>query len=181
MQDTSVAGRYARALFIVTSKRGETPQALEDLKGLWQIAQPGTPVARLLATPQVLLTDKRRVLLAGLEGKTLRSVALFIDLLLRKGRLGHLGTIVTEFEALVEREQGIQRATVTSAVPLNESEMALLHRELEGKTGKKIRLTAQVEPALVGGALVRIGDRVVDRSVQTLLAAVERQLLEASV
>src|SRR5258705_13479314 len=101
MQDTTVAARYARALFIVTSKRKETPQALEDLKGLWQVVRPGTPVGHLLATPQVLLADKRRVLLAGLEGKVVRSVALFVDLLLRKGRLIQLESIVKEFEALV--------------------------------------------------------------------------------
>src|SRR5438874_8068777 len=46
-----------------------------------QVVRPGTPVGRLLATPQVLLSDKRRVLLAGLEGKAVRSVALFVDLL----------------------------------------------------------------------------------------------------
>jgi F-type H+-transporting ATPase subunit delta len=181
MQDTSVAGRYARALFIVTEKRGETTQALEDLKGLWNIMKPGTPVGRLLATPMVLLSDKRKVLMKALEGKVLHAVVLFIDLLLRKTRLHELQTIVTEYEALVERKEGIQRAAVTSAVPLSEAERATLHRHLERTTGKKIRLTSGLDTGLVGGALVRIGDRVVDRSVQALLAAIERQLMETSV
>lgn len=181
MKDTSVAGRYARALFIVTEKRGETPRALEDLKGLWKVCAPGTPVSRLLGTPMVLLSDKRKVLLQALEGRAVHSVTLFVDLLLRKKRLNELETIVTEFEALVERQQGIQRAAVTSAVPLIEAERERLHRELERMTGKKIRLTAGVDTRLVGGALVRIGDRVVDRSVHSLLAAIERQLMETSV
>ncbi len=181
MQDTTVAARYARALFIVTEKRHETPAALGDLKALWGVARPGTPVGRLLATPMVLLSDKRRVLRQVLDGRLLPSVVLFVDLLLRKKRLHELESILSEFEALVERQQGIQRATVTSAVPLSEAERANLHRELERLTGKKIRLSAGVDERLVGGALVRIGDRVVDRSVRSLLGAIERQLMEASV
>ena len=66
MRDSSVAGRYARALFLLTEKRGETVAALEDLKGMWEVLKPGTRVGDLFATPQVLLADKRRVLLEGL-------------------------------------------------------------------------------------------------------------------
>ncbi len=181
IKDTTVAARYARALYLVTEKRGETPQALGDLQGVWEALKPGTPAARLLATPMVRLADKRTALRKVFEGRTLRLVAVFADLLLRKKRLAELPIIVTEFEALVERKQGIQRAQVVSAVPLQETERARLHAEIERMTGKKIRLTADVDPRLVGGALVRIGDRVFDRSVRSLLEAMEQRLLETSV
>ncbi|MEO5616272.1 MAG: ATP synthase F1 subunit delta [Candidatus Eisenbacteria bacterium] len=181
IKDTSVAARYARALFMITEKRGETAQALGDLQGLWGVLEPDTPAGRLLATPMVRLTDKRATVLKVLEGRTVRSVAVFVDLLLRKKRLVQLPAIVTEFEALVERQQGIQRAQVVSAVPLHEDEQRRLHAEIEKLTGKKIRLTADVDARLLGGALVRIGDRVIDRSVRTLLEATEQRLLETSV
>lgn len=181
MKDSTVAARYARALFIVTEKRGETPRALEDLKSLWEVVKPGTKVGGFLATPRVLMSDKRRVLRERLAGPCLHSVILFLDLLLRKKRLGELGTIVTEFEALVERAQGVRRAQAVSAVPMTEDERARLHRELERVTGAKIKLTTEVDASLLGGALVRIGDRVVDRSVRTLLDAIHQQLAEASV
>jgi F-type H+-transporting ATPase subunit delta len=180
-KDTTVAARYARALFILTEKRGETASALPDLQALWSVVKPGTRVGHFLSTPQLLLSDKRKALLDTLEGRCLRSVALFLDLLLRKKRLGELETIVREFEALVERAQGIQRAQVVSAVPMPEAERKRLHAELERWTKKKIKLTAEVDPSLVGGAFVRIGDRVVDRSVRTLLDTIGRQLHEASV
>ncbi len=181
MKDSSVAGRYARALFIVTEKRGETPRALEDLKSLWEVVRPGTKVAGFLATPRVLLTDKRRVLRERLDGPCLRSVVLFLDLLLRKKRLPELTAIVTEFEALVERAQGVKRAHAVSAVPMTDGERARLLEQLERSTGAKIRLTTEVDASLLGGALVRIGDRVIDRSVRTLLEAIEQQLTEVSV
>ena len=143
--------------------------------------QPGTRVAHFLATPQVLLSDKRRALQTTLAGRCVPSVALFIDLLLRKKRLHELAEVVVEFEALVERLQGIQRAHVASAVALTESEKRDLHAALERMTGKKIRMDTTVEPDLVGGALVRIGDRVFDRTVRMMLRRIHEQLSEAGV
>jgi len=181
MKDVAVAARYARALFILTERRGETVRTLEDLKGVWEVLRPSTRVGALLATPQVLLSDKRKVVAQVFGGRVTPAVVLFIDLMLRKKRLHELELIVKEFEAIVERQQGIVRAQVTSAVPLTTDETARLHAELEQRTKSKIRLTADVDPSLVGGALVRIGDRVIDRTVRTLLEQLGRQLAEVSV
>jgi F0F1-type ATP synthase delta subunit len=93
---------------------------------MWEVVKPGTRVGALLETPQVLLTDKRKVL-ATLLDRVSRPVVLFIDLLLRKKRLGELEQIVHEYEAIVEKQQGIQRATVVSAVPLTREETDRLH------------------------------------------------------
>ena len=181
MKDTTVAARYARALFILTEKRGETAPALEDLKAMGEVLKPGSRVGGLFATPQVLLSDKRKVLLEMLKGRVSHAVVLFIDLLLRKNRLGELAHVVHGFEAIVEKQQGIQRAQVVSAVPLTDAERDTLHAQLEKSTQSKIRLTTRVDDRLVGGALVRIGDRVIDRSVRTLLEQIERQLSEVTV
>jgi F-type H+-transporting ATPase subunit delta len=181
VKDVSVAGRYARALFIITEKRGETVRALEDLKSLVEVFRPGTPASQLLQSPQVMLSNKRKAVQATLEKRVVHSVAVFVDLLLRKKRMRGFDTIVHEFEALVEHQQGIRRAHVVSAVPLLPVESERLHRDLETATGAKIRLTSEVDPELLGGAFVRIGDRVIDRSVRTLLETIEHQLSEVSV
>lgn len=181
MRDSTVATRYAKALFLVTEKRGETVRALEDLKGLREVLAPGSRVASYLATPQVRLADKRRAAAATLEGRASRPVALFVDLLLRKKRLAELPTIVSEFEALVERSQGIVHAQVVSAVPLEEAERDRLLAELRRVTGKNVRIYPRTDPSVVGGAYVRIGDHVIDRTVKTLLEAIEHQLLMTSV
>jgi F-type H+-transporting ATPase subunit delta len=180
-KDTTVAARYARALFIVTEKRRETVAALGDLQAAFLVVKPGSRVGASLASPQLRLADKRKALQAAFEGRMVRSVALFVDLLVRKKRLSELATIVEEFEALVERAQGVQRARVVSAVGLSDAETKRLHAVLESWTQKKIKLTSDVDPSLLGGALVRIGDRVVDRSVRSLLDGMARQLYEANV
>ena len=181
MRDTALAARYARALLIVTERRGETARALEDVKGMGALLRPPSRVGALLSTPQVALADKRTVVARVLEGHALRTVSLFVDLLLRKQRLGQFQTIVSEFEALVEKQQGIQRARVVSAVPLAPAELERLHAELERTSGAKIKLAFEIDPLLLGGALVRIGDRVIDRSVRTLLEAIGQQLQQVSV
>ena len=68
-----------------------------------------------------------------------------------------------------------------SAVPLVEGERSRLHTTLESYTKSKVRLTSEVDASLLGGVLVRIGDRVVDRTVRTLLDSIGAQLREASV
>ena len=117
----------------------------------------------------------------GLQGKVMPSVRVFADLLLRKKRFQMIASVAHEFQAIVERVKGLERATVVSAVPLEEAEKQRLHAELERYTGKKIVFDSQVDPSLVGGAYVRIGDRVIDRSVKTLLEAIANQLYEVSV
>ena len=181
MRDTTVAARYAKGLFLFTEKRGETAQALADLKGLLEVLRPGSPAERFLASPVVLLAEKRRALEKGLAGSTLKGVLLFLDLLLRKKRMSEFPVVVSEFEALVEKSQGLRRAQVVSATPLEKAELDRLHRALEKLTAGRIKLESEVDPELLGGALVRIGDRVIDRSARTLLRAMADRLEETSV
>lgn len=181
MKDSSVAARYARALLIITERRRETVAALDDLKSVRGLLAPGSAISGFLASPQVRLPDKRRLLGDALEGRVSRAVATFADLLLRKKRLTLLPGITEGFEALVEDLQGIRRAHVVSPVPLGEADRTRLHATLERWTRSSVRLTSEVDASLLGGALVRIGDRVVDRTVRTLLDAIAFHLQEANV
>ena len=181
MKDTGVAARYAKALFLVTEKRGETTRALEDLQALDDVLKAGTSAAAFFGSPQVRLNDKREALGNALKGKALPVVAAFADLLLRKKRLAERHGILEEFRTLVERAQGIQRAHVVSAVPLTREEMNRLLPELERVTGGTVRVTTEVDPSVLGGVRVRIGDRVIDRTVSTLLESISKQLYEVSV
>jgi F-type H+-transporting ATPase subunit delta len=181
MRDPTVAGRYARALFIVTEKRGETSQALLDLKSLVEVLEPHSRISRLLAAPLTRLQERRDVMRKGLEGRVLNTVLVFLDLLLRKKRLGEFASIVDEFEELVDQALGIQQAHVVSAVPLEPDETKRLQEALERHTRTHIRLSAETDPALLGGVMVRIRDHVVDRSVRGMLETIEKQLHEVSV
>ena len=190
IKDASVAARYARALQILTEKQAAKngqpllallEQTLVELQGVASLVAPGTRLGKFLLDPQISPDDRRKVLERGLTGKVLPSVRVFGDLLLRKHRLSLAESIAHEFQAIVERAKGLERATAVSAVPLDPAERNRLHAELERFTGKKIVLEFQVDASLIGGAYVRIGDRVIDRSVKTLLASLAQQLHEVSV
>ena len=190
IKDASLAARYARALQILTEKQaaksGRAPipileQSLEELQGLAKLLAHGTRLGKFVLDPQISPHDRRRVLEQGLQGKVLPGVRVFADLLLRKKRVALLEAIAHEFQAIVERAKGLERATVVSAVRLTDGERDRLHHELERFTGKKIVLESAVDAALVGGAYVRIGDRVIDRSVKSLLGSLAQQLYEVSV
>ena len=190
IKDASISGRYARALQILTEKQvakaGQDlvallERTLEELQGIALIASPDTRLGKFLYDPQISPADRRKVLDQGLQGKVLPSVRVFADLLLRKKRFHMIASVAHEFQAIVERIKGLERATLVSAVPLTSAEQKRLHTELERYTGKKIVLDVQVDASLVGGAYVRIGDRVIDRSVKSLLTSLANQLYEVSV
>jgi len=181
LNPSTIAARYARALFIVTERRQETAAALVDLLAMVTVLAPGSRTARVFASPEVPLSDKRDLLRRSLEHRAVRSVAVFMDLLLRKKRLRDLPAIAGKFETLVEHAQGIQRAHLVSAVPFGKAELGKLQAQLEAHTHATIKLSTEVDARLLGGALVRIGDRVIDRTVRTLLGAIATRLHETSV
>jgi F-type H+-transporting ATPase subunit delta len=99
--------------------------------------------------------------------------------LLNKKRLFELRTIVEEFQGLVEDHRGILRARVTSAVPLADRELDGLVAALEKGMAKKIRVVSNVDPGILGGLVVRVGDRIADQSVRAQLNRLREQLLDA--
>jgi len=190
MKDTHVAGRYAKALQLLTDRHAdpsplkrleELDRTLEDLRSVADLVRPGTRLGNFLSSPEVPPEAKRALLRKALDGRVLRSVVVFADLLLRKKRLSLADVVVTDFAALVSRAKGLQTAQVFSAVPLHDDEIRRLHAELEAYTKLKIVLTATVDPELIGGAYVRIGDHIVDRSVRSLLQTIANQLVEVGV
>jgi len=189
MKDVTVAARYAKALELLTERHVAAGPArldaldriADDLRGLAELVRPGSRLGDLLSHPQVRPEDKRAVLKKALDGRAERSVVVFADLLLRKKRLVLATEIAREFQVLVDRAKGLQHAEVVSAVPLSQAELEKLHAGLEKRTGKKITLSTVVDPSLVGGAYARVGDRIIDRSVRTLLQSIANRLYEVSV
>ena len=181
MRDTTLAARYAKGLFLTTEKRGETAAAFEDLKALASVLAPGSRLGGFFASPEIGLETKREAIKKAVAGRARPIVGVFLDLLLRKKRLRELPQIVIEMEGLIERSQGVKRAHLVSAVPFTDAESQKLLSELEEITGGKIKLTSEVDPDVLGGAMVRIGDRLFDRTVRTLLETIGKQLSEANV
>lgn len=101
-------------------------------------------------------------------------------LLRRKGRLGLGPSIATFYRELLDDERNVARATVRTAVALDDDRRASLERQLAAETGKQVAVEAVVDPEILGGLTVRIGDRLYDASTRTRLRSLRQELERAS-
>jgi F-type H+-transporting ATPase subunit delta len=181
-RDVVIARRYAQALFLAASRKEAVPQVGADLAQVLVIdTAHGGRIRHFLEAPQVTPEQKLSLLETAFRGHVHGLVVEFVKLLLRKKRLFHLRDIFEQFEGLVEEHQGIVRARVTTAVPLRDDETAELVRTLEAGLAKKVRAVTHVDPSILGGVVVKVGDRVADRSVARMLQLLQEQLLAAPV
>lgn len=179
-RDERVAERYARALFLVAERRGLVFEAQDALQRLLAIVHADRRIGAYFRSPLVPLARKRALLRDELAKGPFPPVASLVDLLLRKKRLALFPDVVREFVQRVRRWQGLQAAEAVSAVPLTEDQLQRLHARLERVTGLTLELAARVDPDLIGGLYVRIGDHIIDHSVKGLLASLQDRLFETS-
>ena len=180
-RDVTIARRYAQALFLAARKKDAVDRVAQDLAGVNKVDAAMNDRLRLfLEAPQVPTDQKIEVVEKGLGPSVHRLVIEFFKLIINKKRLFRMRDIEGEFARLVEEHEGIVRAKVTSAVPLTDSELTALVASLEQSLSKKVKVDAHVDPAILGGLVVKVGDRIADRSVTTLLSELREQLLAAS-
>jgi F-type H+-transporting ATPase subunit delta len=177
---SAVAARYANALAeVVTGPKSKTSpqQVLADLRA-FEVAMDGSPELReALTTPAIPVSRKRAVIgrIADLLGMS-PITRNFLFVLVDHRRIPWFSPIVQTFEEVMDRRLGFARADVSSAARLTPEQEAAVNGELERVAGKRIRSRFMVDPALIGGAVARIGSTVYDGSVRGQLAAMERLL-----
>jgi F-type H+-transporting ATPase subunit delta len=173
------ARRYAQALFELARERGALDEWLQDLRTAASALR--EPMVRaVLDAPQVPASDKEALVRESLS-QLATPVQNLLLLLLRRQRIDRIGDVVVEFERLVDEARGVVRAELTTAVPLDEAAAQRLATLLAGALGREVRLSRQVNEGLIGGAVLRIGDKLLDGSVATRLQALRRTLVEAGV
>jgi F-type H+-transporting ATPase subunit delta len=170
----AAAARYARALFDVVRKRGDLAKADAELTALADLIRDHAELARVAANPAVPAARKRAMVeaLAGRLGPSteVRNLAL---LLAERDRLALLPAVATAFHSRVLDHQGIVRAELTTAAPIDEAQRAALEASLGGATGRTVRLTTKVDPDIIGGTVVY------DASVARQLERLKSTLLES--
>ena len=171
----STARRYAEAAFEIAERDGSVAAWQDALTAAETLlAEPG--LARLLANPAIPAASRQELLdkVAGdqLTGGPKR----LVQLLVARGRIERLPEVAREFRRLYRLREGITQATVTSAAPLTEDEVAELTAKLAGMTGGSVEVSLAVDPALLGGVQVRLGDRLIDGSVRGRLERLRSKL-----
>jgi len=181
MRNRGVASRYAQALLDTSRKVGVLDGVAESYAAVVALYAERPDLGTFLEGPQVADQEKEQLLDAVLGGKIEPVLLNFFHLLLKKGRIEHLVDIQTAFQELVEIDQGYVRARVITAVPLPEDLERDLTDKLASLTGKRITLLKRVDPTVVGGVRVCMGDQVIDGTIQTNLDKMRAQLSAADV
>lgn len=164
-----IAGRYAEALFDLAQQEGTTEAWEQELAGLAQVITDTPELWALLTHPEISLRRKREVVERAFQGKMAESVLAVLLLLLRRGHEPDMRLIHAIFVEKWNAARRIIPALVTSAVPLTDTQAQSLIAALARRTGGDIRLRRQVDPNLIAGLVVTVGDRVIDASAHSTL------------
>ena len=172
--ERKIARRYARALADLVA---EGRDLMAGLARLAEVArQP--EMQDFLARPGVR-GDAKIAALKKLAGRVPREIDALLALLARRNKLVLLPLIHEETEAIVKERSGEIEAEVTAAVKLSKQQQERLAAALARMTGRKVTLHVRVDPSILGGLVVRIGDRVLDASLRARIEAMRRALLAA--
>lgn len=173
MADYQAGKRYAQAAFAIASETGTITQWRADLEDIAHVLAESA-LAPVLADGRVSV--ERRI---GLVDRALSVQPLALNLarlLVSKGRSADARAVAEAFARLADDREGIAYATVTTAVPLSGEQLTAVEGQLSRVTGKRVRAQASVDPALIGGVVARIGDKIIDGSVRTRLRELRREL-----
>ena len=171
------AKRYAEAAFQIALEKGnldEWSAAISEIAAMYSEAEVKAVLenSRMSLEAKYQLIDK---LLTDLQSPQ-RNLA---RLLVRKSRVGLVKEIAEEFSSMVEEREGIVRAKVFTAVPITDSERAQILQALRQRTGREVILDVEVDPELLGGIVIQMGDRLIDASTRARLESLRESLVGA--
>lgn len=172
---SSVARRYAEAAFQLAERDGMVEPWLDQL-GIVAAAVRDQEFVRRLEDPQVPVDDRVDTARAVLGANAVPQLVNLVRLVLRRRNVDVVTSIHREFRRLYNRREGIIEANATSAAELDANELTALRTRLEQMTGARVELQTQVDPSLLGGIQVRVGDLLFDGSVRGRLERLRNRL-----
>ncbi len=166
----SLAGRYATALFGLARDDKKIDAVTRSLDSLEAALTESSDLRALVASPLVARGDAARAIDALVPALGLDPItSKFIGVLAQNGRLAELRNVIRAVRQLASAHRGETNATVTSAHPLSDTQMAALKDRLKARVGRDVTIDAKVEPSILGGLVVRLGSQMIDASIRTKL------------
>jgi F-type H+-transporting ATPase subunit delta len=173
MADVQAAKRYAQAAFGIASDAGAIPQWRSELNDIATVLSESA-IAPILADPKVPLERRLALVDRALDVSPLAKN--FARLLVSKGRSGDARGAAEAFERMADEHDGIAHATVTTAVELSPDQLGAISSRLSRSLGRDVRARSVVDPSILGGVVVRVGDKLVDGSIRTRLKRLRKEL-----
>jgi F-type H+-transporting ATPase subunit delta len=171
---TAQAKRYAQAVFQIAQQTQELDRWLSDLQTLAGLDHNDIFV-KALETPNLTFNDQGRLLADRFPRISPLAINL-VCLLVQRRRIIVLPAVFEEYRRLLDSHRGIERAEVVTAVPLDDAERRQIEERLEAISGKRMTVTAKVDPAVIGGVIARFGGRLLDGSTRSRLEALKKEI-----
>ncbi len=181
MLNKSVARRYAEAFFSIAQEANKITDYQAELGQVIKTIQEIEGLNEYLAHP--LVPTKEKIEIAKqLFAKSVSLITLnFIMLVLDKKRQTYLELIFHEYEEMADESRNIKKAELISAQPVSEADVSALAETLSLSTGKTIQLKLTIDPVLLGGVKIRMGDKIIDASVAKKLEMLKKNLKQAKI
>ncbi len=172
----AIARRYAGAIFDIGLKQKTLDRTLVDVQEIADLFSK-RKLAYLLREPKIPAERKETAIRKGLSSKVLPTSLNLALLVVQRGLVDLMPNIARELNQLVLDYKNEAKAEVITAAKMDESQRSQVQRALERMTGRKIQLETRVQPNILGGVVARVGDQVIDGSVERRLKLLQQQLL----
>jgi len=172
-----VARRYAKALFSLGVKEKAADAFGKDLEGLSGAMSASPDLNKLFKSPNFNTQEKKAVLKDVVAKMNMAPLSVnFLSVLADKGRLDCVPDIQKTYSELLDEVNGVVRGRLTTAVELPAAKRQDILSKLEKQSGKKLVLDFSVDPAILGGAVLKVGDKVLDASLNAQLQLLKEQI-----
>ena len=176
MPNPRLASRYAKSLIDLASEQGQLENVFADMQWLLSVTKTNRDFVNVLRSPVINADTKRKVIEAVTTGRVAEMTAAFIRLLIAKARESFLPEIIAAFISSYKELKNIQIIKLTSASPLSDPIKDAIVAQVK-KTGnfQNVELEEKIDPDLIGGFVLQIGDKLVDASIAYDLRAITKQ------
>ena len=173
-----VSKTYAQALFELAVEEERTSAFLEEASGLLEIIRANAEFRQFMNHPKIQKEDKLEVVQNVFRDQISREMLGFLVTIVEKDRYGEIEAILQDFIASIKEYNNIGTAYVTTAIAINDQEKQDIESRLLATTRyRTIECIYDVDQSLIGGMVIKMGDRVVDSSIRTKLDKLQRELL----
>jgi len=178
MSEFKVASRYAKALIDLSIEQGTLEIVKGDMEQFIGVLRVNKELQAVLKNPIMKQDKKSSILNAIFKDKIHPSIASFFNIMIRKSRAGILYATAHEFIREYNEVKGIVKATVTSASALSEAHLEQLRQQIGAQISAEVILSNPVDPKLIGGFIIKVGDRQVDTTIEGRLQQLERHFAQ---
>jgi F-type H+-transporting ATPase subunit delta len=173
-----VAKTYAGALFEVAVEMNQIDQFGEQLTFMMDTFKEYPAFYELYKTPQISKVEKSKITGDVFKDKLSLEIMNFIKILLDKRRTSSFEEIVDEYQRLANEHNNIVQAVAVTAIPLRDEDKSKLEEKLSKMTGKNVKLTNEIDPSIIGGILIKMGDKVIDGTIQSRLSELQENFAQ---